>query len=628
MSSSLKILKVFPDKKIHCHRTIVISLVMLLFAATSIAQVRFYASAPKSVAENQNFNLTFTIENANGRNLKLPSLNDFTLLGGPSSSTSMQSINGAVSQSASYTYVLRPKQQGTFKISKATVEVNGNIMESNELTIVVTAPSAQQPSRQGNAYNQQDDEPQTDADLAKQLKDDVFVKVVLSRNSVYKGELLTATYKLYFRRNLSGFNLSKAPALDGFWSKEVELDPNRKQVAETYNGKQYYVLDILKYNLYPQRSGMLQILPAEISTSAQVVVQSHSRDPFDNFFNMGQAQEVPLTLKTDPASVNVKDLPEDGKPKDFAGAVGKFNFETSLSASESKTDDPVTYTIKISGNGNLSLIDAPSVQLPNGFEVYDPKVKEKINNGESGISGSKQYDYLIVPRMPGDYKIGGQSFSYFDPASGKYITINAPEFPLKITGESSKNINSNSSSYVAQHDVSMLGDDIRYIKTAVPSFDKNKTSFFGSPGFIALYAFPFLAFIGLIAARRRNENLAADITGSKRRKALKVAKKRLHLAEKNLAHKEKKKFYDEVSRAVWGYLGDKLNIDMAELSKETADEKLFARNVKPETITKLHQLISSCELSLYAPSADDSEMKIDYTTALNLIADLEDEIRS
>lgn len=590
------------------------------------AQVRFSASAPKSVPENQNFNLTFTIENASGSNLKLPSLNDFTLLGGPNTSSSMQIINGAVSQSASYTYVLRPKRQGTFKIGRATVEVGGNTLESNEVTIVVTAPSAQQPSQQGNSYGNSESPPQNAEDLAKQLKNDVFVKVLLSRNSVYKGELLTATYRLYFRQNLNGFNLSKAPSMEGFWSKEVELDPNRKQTVEIYNGQRYYVLDILKYNLYPQRSGMLQITPAEISTSAQVVVQSKSRDPFESFFNMGMTQEVPLKLKTEVVTINVKELPQEGKPAGFAGAVGKFNYETSLSATESKTDDAVTYSIKISGSGNLNLVDAPPLQVPAGFEVYDPKLKEKIANSEAGVSGWKQYDYLLIPRLPGEFTIGGESFSYFNPSTGKYEIINTPAFPLKITGEPSKNSNANAASSVSQRGVAVLGEDIRYIKTTAPAFGTTRVSFFGSVGFVALYALPFLAFFGLLAVRRRKDSLAADLIGSRRRKALKLAKNRLLAAEKGLADKAKRKFYDEVSRATWGYLSDKLNMDTSSLSKESVEEQLLAKNVKPETISRLNRLINACELSLYAPAADDAEMKINYANALNLIADLEDEI--
>lgn len=614
------------------HYVLCTFLVVVLFHASASAQGRFTASAPKTVAENQNFNLTYTLENANGSNLKLPAFTDFTLIGGPSTSTSMQIINGRVTQSASYTYVLRPKAQGTFTIAPATIDVGGATVESNSVTITVTAPSSQ-PQSQQNSRGQSGGQPQTNAELQKQLKDDVFVRVSLSKTSVYKGQLLTATFRLYFRQNLTGFNLNKAPLLDGFWSKEVDLDPNRKQTVEVINGRQFYAIDILKYNLYPQRAGTLQIGSAEINTAAQVVVRSQSNDPFDDFFNdpffnMGRTQNVPLTLRTDPVSVNVKELPAEGRPADFAGAVGKFSFSTSLSGNEAKTDDPVTYTMKITGEGNLNLIDAPSLHLPSGFEVYDPKVKENISAGAGGMSGSKQFDYLIIPRLPGEFTIGGQPFSYFDPSTGKYVTIPSPDFRLKITGEPSKNANTNaSSSYTAQQNVSVLGEDIRYIKTGTPSLSVNARPFFGSAGFIALYVMPFLAFIGLIAVRRRNESLEADIMGAKRRRALRLAKKRLQVAEKHLKQNQRKNFYDELSRAVWGYLSDKLNIDLAMLSKENVEAKLIGRGVSGETVAKMQQLLSACELSLYSPSADAGEMQKDYTSALNIIADLEDEIK-
>ncbi len=614
-------------------KSIIVFLIVFLFFNInfSIAQ-QFSASAPKSVPENQNFKLSFTLENTQGSNLQLPQLNDFTIVGGPSTSTNMQIINGSMSQSQTYTYSLRPKKQGTFKIGKASINANGATLHSNELTISVTAPSSK-PQRQQQQYDpfdpfgqmEQDDEPQTSSsDLAKQIKDDVFVKCVLSKSSVYKGEMLTATFKLYFRQNIAGYNLSKSPQMDGFWSKEVTLDPNRRQTVENINGKQYYAVDILKYNLFPQRTGSLQISPAEMSVTAQVTT-SRSNDPFGGFFGFGQTQNVPLTLKTNQATVTVKEFPVTDKPKSFAGAVGKFNYSSSLSGKDAKTDNPVTYTIKISGEGNLNLIDAPVIQMPDGFEVYDPKVKENISNTTAGVNGSKQYDYLIIPRQPGNYKIAGQTFSYFDPETGKYTTINTPEYSLKVTGEPSKSYNTSSSSSTNQQDVSLLNEDIRYIKTTSPEFRKDNNSFIGTAGFITLYTLPFLAFIGLIAVRRRNENLASDITGTKRRRALKLAKKRLRVAEKYLTQSDKKNFYSEVSRAVWGYLGDRLNIDMAQLSKDNVTEKLSVRNVKPETVTGLLNLLNSCEISLYAPGSD-SEMKKDYTTTLNLIADIEDEI--
>ncbi|MBL0308915.1 MAG: protein BatD [Bacteroidetes bacterium] len=622
-----------------------LAVVLILFIAVFncqllTAQARFSAAAPKTVPENQSFQLSYTLENANGTNLRPPSFNDFQLVGGPNTSTSMQFINGSVSQSVTYSYILRPKKQGTYKIGKASINVEGVNMESNEVSVEISAPSSQQQSqqRQRNPFDpfgdpffnqQQEPEPQTsNEDLSKQLKDDIFLKVVVSKSSLYKGEMLTASYKLYFRQNLSGYNLSKAPTFDGFWSQEVELDPKRTPSVETINGKQFNTVEVLKYNLYPQRAGSLQIAPAELSTVAQVAVRSHSRNAFDDFFNMGRAQNVPLNLKTAATSISVKDLPDSGKPADFAGAVGKMNFQTSLSSKEAKTDEPITYTVKISGTGNLKLVDAPTVQLPNGFEVYEPKVKENISNGAAGMSGTKQYDYLIVPRQPGDYKIESQVFSYFDPSTGKYHSIASPEYALKITGEASKNPNTGISASVSKQDVSLLGQDIIYIKTKLPEFNKSGKSFFGSAGFMALYSAPFLLFIGLIVLKRRSDSLSADLVGAKRRRALKLAKKRLSLADKHLKQNDRKSFYDEVSRAIWGYLGDKLSIDMSELSKDNVADKLSARSAKIETVVKLQQLISTCELALYASSGGDGEMKHHYDSALNLIADLEDEIKA
>ena len=615
------------------------ALVFLLSCAlyvVSFSQTKFYASAPKSVPQNSNFQLGFTIENGNGTNLKPPAFTDFTLVGGPNTSTSMQWVNGNVTQSVTYNYILRPKNQGTFKIGKATIQVAGVTMESNELSIQVTAPVAQQQQqRQRNPFDPFDDpffnggdeeeQPQaTNGDLEKQLKDDVFVKLVVNKSSVYKGEMLTAAYKLYFRQNLSGFNVTKAPAFDGYWSQEVELDPKRRPTVENVNGKQYNVVEILKYNLYPQRAGALPVASCEVSTVAQVQVRSNSRSFFGSFF--GQVQQVPLSLKTNSAIVSVKELPEKNKPVDFAGAVGNYKFETSLSNKQAKTDEPITYTLKISGTGNLKFVDAPALKFPQEFEVYDPKTKENITNGATGMTGTKQYDYLIIPRQPGEYKIESKTFSWFDPSAEKYFTVNSPEFAVKVTGEPSKNLNTNTTANISKQDVSLVGQDIRYIKINTPEFKKGNT-FFGSGGFVAAYAAPFLLFIGLIVAKKRNEDLAADVIGTKRRRALKLAKKRLSIAEKHLAKSDKKNFYDEVSRAIWGYLGDKLNIDMAELSKENVEEKLLAKNAKAETILKLKNLLNTCELALYSPVGEGSEMKTNYDAAMNLMADLQDEIK-
>ena len=594
-----------------------------------LAQAKFYASAPKTIPVNQTFQLKYTLENANGGNLKLPALNDFQLIGGPNTSTSMQWVNGNVTQSVTYSYVLKPKKEGTFKIGKATITVSGVNMESNEVTVEVGKP-VQQQQRQRNPYDPCDDpffdqqeEPEVpQAEMEKQLKDEVFFKLSVNRNSVYKGEMLTATYRLYFRQNLGGFNITKAPAFDGYWSQEVELDPKRRPTVEVVNGKQYHVVDILKYNLYPQRAGSVPISACELVTVVQVPVRG--RSVFDIF---GRVQQVEMNLKATAVAVNVKELPEEGKPADFHGVVGKFTVESKLSSKEAKTDEPITYTVKISGTGNLKFIDAPLVKMPETFEVYDPKVKENITNGANGLTGTKQYDYLIIPRQPGEFKIEANNFSYFDPATGKYVTIPAPEFAVKVTGEPSKNVNTNIPAANAKEDVAELGSDIRYIKTNTPEFERDN-SVLASAGLALAYTAPFLLFIGLVALKRRNQHLAADVIGVKRRRAIGLAKKRLNAAEKFLAQQDKNGFYNEVSRALWGYLGDKLNIDMASLSKDNVEEKLLARNVNPETVAKLKGLLSTCDIALYAPVGGADEMKQNYEVAMNLMADFEEEIKS
>lgn len=634
--------------KAHSVRLSVALLTTLLawFSSTTLvlAQAKFYANAPKQIAINQNFQLAFTLENANGGQLKLPSLNDFQVLGGPNTSSSMQWVNGAVSQSVTYSYVLRPKKEGSFKIGKASIQVSGVTMESNELNIDVTGPVQQQPQTQqrqrGNPFGwdpfedpfgaqQRQPEPEVSMEeLQKQLKDEVFIKTSISDGNVYKGEALTVTYKLYFRQNLGGFNVTKAPAFDGFWSQEVELDPKRRQEAETVNGKQYYCIDILKYNLYPQRGGRMEIPAVEAQTVAQVAVRSkRGGSIFDDFFNMNRVAQVPLTLKSNVLSIQVKELPEAGKPQAFNGAVGKFTLDTKVSATAIKTDEPVTYTVKISGSGNLKFIDAPVLKMPAGFEVYDPKVKESITNSAAGMSGSKQYDFLIIPHQPGEYTIEPCQFAYFDPAKGQYVSLSSEPVRVQITGEPTKPAQANEyTGTVNKETVSAIGEDILYIKTQWPD-ESNKAGFLSSGLFMAAYTSPVLLLLLLAAYRKRQQTELADVVGYKRKRALKLAKQRLQKAHKLIQQNDKSVFYQEVSNALWGYLADKLNIAAGDLSKEYAAGLLQQKQVSETTIQRFHDLIAKCELALYAPSAVLTTQQQDYDSALNLIADFEDEYK-
>jgi len=622
---------------------------LLVFCAscTSVfAQAKFYASAGKQVPVNQNVQVNFVLENGEAKGFKAPSFSDFQVLSGPNTSQSVSFINGSMSQSITYSYVLRPKKEGIAKVGKASVSVGGATLESNELSIEVTAPAQQQAQQRKRGHNpfgmpdpfddpffddpfgnqqQEAETPVNDAELNKELKQNVFLKLVLSDNNVYQGEQLNATLKLYFNYSIAQLQVSRALGVEGFWNQEVEIDPNQKPRVEEVNGKKYNVIDLQKFNLFPQRSGTLKITPAELSTVVQMQIRTGRRSVWDMFGGV-RVQNVPFKLESNEGVVTVKELPVANKPALFSGAVGNYTCVTKVSSLQTKTDEPITYSITVSGKGNLKFIELAKPEMPQGFEVYDPKVKESIANTGAGFSGSKQYDFLIIPRLPGEYTIPTSEFSFFNTETGKYVVIKSPEFKLNVTGEAS-NTSITTLSTPAKEDLKSIGEDIRFIKTNVPNFEQAKNVFPASIGFGLSYASPFLLFIALVALKKRNENLEIDVVGTKRKRATKIAKSRLSVAKKHLAAGKKKEFYDEVSRAIWGYLGDKLNIDMASLSKENVEEKLTEKTVSHKTSGKLKTILNTCEIALYAPIGEGGEMKVNYEAAVSIIADLEDEIK-
>ncbi|MCS6819309.1 MAG: BatD family protein, partial [Chitinophagales bacterium] len=446
---------------------------------------------------------------------------------------------------------------------------------------------------------------------------------ILSDNQVYQGERVTAVLRLYFNYNLANLQLSKGMGLEGFWNQEIQLDPNQRPRVEEYNGKKYHVVDIQKFNLFPQRSGTLKIAPAEISAVAQVPVRSNRRN-FWGFMGMN-LQNVSFKLQSNEAVLQVKELPMAGRPAGFNGAVGEYTFTAKLSATKAKTDEGVTYSVVINGTGNLKFVDFQKLQLPTGIEVFDPKVKENISNTEKGISGTKQYDFLLIPRQPGDYTIPSTEFAYFNPKAQKYVVIKSPEFSLSVTGTPSTASSVIPSGSAAP--IQSLEEDIRFIKTSLADKEKNVKLLPASIGFGVAYGSPFLLFLGLLALKRRKEAMELDVAGTKRRKALSVARKRLATAQKHMKAGNKKEFYDEVSRALWGFLADKFFMGTGELSKEHIAEKLSEKNVPADLIQRLQALLNTCDIALYAPVSEVGRMEDNYRSALELIADLENQLK-
>lgn len=619
----------------------------IIVTLTAIGQAKFYAQVnPKSVPVNQQFQLTYVIENAEGRNLKLPNLDDFQILAGPQTSQSVQWINGNMTQSVSYTYFLKPKKEGNFKIGKASVNISGATVESNELSLSVLAPSQQnaQSNQRSNhpfgfdpfedpfddpfdIFNQRrgsrEPEPQvSESDLEKQIQENVFLRLTADKSSVYEGEHLTASLKLYYRLNFGNVQMSTAPKFDGFWNQEIPIDPNQKPKVEKINGKEFYVLDVQKYDLYPQRAGTLKITPAELSMVVQAQIQNRSRGIFDIFGP--QVKNLNYKAQSKAININVKSLPENDKPASFAGAVGQLKMESSLSKKEGKTDEAITLSLKISGSGNLQTIDIPKPDVPEEFEVYDPKTKESI----SGMSGYKQADYLLIPRQPGSFKITAPAFSYFDPNLGKYVSFATKEFSLEVSGEPSVLASSTPpGESTSKESIQQLGADIRFIKTNKEEF-RTSRSFIGSGLDYGLMLSPVLLFFMAFVYKQKVDKDNSDIIGMKVRKANKVAKKRLSAASVLLKNKANKLFYDEISRALQGYLSDKLLIPVADLSRDTIAETLNNKGVDSVLVDNTLKLLETCDFALYANNSDAASMHQQYDMAVNIISSLDEKLAS
>lgn len=608
----------------------------------TFGQVRFYGQFnTKSTPLNQNIQLSYTIENAEGQNLKLPNLNDFQVLSGPHTSQSMQWVNGNMSQSISYSYILKPKKEGNFKLGKASINVGGATLESNELTIQVTAASQQQQRRNNNPFgydpfedpfggdpfdifsqpSQQDEPtPSNEGYIDKQVRENLFLRMTTSKNKVYVGEHLTATLKLYYRLNFGNTQMAKAPRFDGFWSQEVTMDPNQKPRIEKVNGQDFYVIDVQKYDLYPQRTGNLQISGTELSMIVQAQIQSRRRSVWD-MFGGAQLKNIQYKPTSNAISIYVEELPKDGKPADFSGAVGQFEMEAKLSNNKVKTDEAVTLSVKLKGTGNLKTIELPKPTLPDGFEAFDPKTKDAI----VGVSGSKQADHLLIPRQPGQYKIEAIPFSYFNPETGKYVSLKSSEFEVIVEGAPSKSIVENNPAISNRSQVKELGQDIRYIKTE-PAFDDADMRFIGSPLHYGLMLSPILFFIGAFAYKKKQLAENSDVVGARIKKATKMARKRLEVASKYLKSNQSKLFYDEVSRAILGYLSDKLQIPVADLSKENIVAKLAVKNIDQAQIDAVKKTLERCDIALYSNQDSSADMDAQYQQAIQLITSLDQKL--
>ncbi len=607
----------------------IINSLILLSLSISVAfsqDASFTATASKKdVSVGEQVQVSYTL-NGSGRGFQPPLLNDFNVIMGPNQSTSMQFVNGNMSQSISFTYYMQAQKEGTFKIGPASIEINGKRVQSNSLTITVGKAGAA--TQQKNAQNSSGDE-----NLSKQVTDNLMLRVEVDKTNVYQGEGITASYKIYTRIDIVDY-AANAPVFNGFWTQDVEMPKNIQFHMETLDGIAYHVAEIKKVVLFPQRSGAYTLEPMEGEFIARIQVKrKRVRDPFDifndpffndSFFGNTQ-QDVKQKIKSNAIKINVKPLP-DNAPANYGGAVGKFSMETHLDKSTTKTNEPVSLKIKVSGKGNFKLIEAPKLTFPNDIESFDPKITDNIAVSAAGVSGSKTIEYLLIPRHSGEYKIDPVTFSYFDLDKKMYVSINSPEYKIKVEKGSEPEA-ATISNGVDKEEVQLLAKDIRFIKTGNIQIRQKGNEFYGSPLFYSLIVFPFLLFFAAISYRRKIEALNKDISLVKSRKATSLAKKRLSTANKFLIEKNKEKFYEEVSKALWGYVSDKITIPLVHLSKENVMDKLSKRNVNTTTIQELTNTIDHCDFARFAPPSGVEEMEKTYQSTIGLITKLEHEIR-
>lgn len=583
------------------------------------------------VTVGERFQVTFSL-NGDGSDFKGPQFKGFTVLGGPAQSNNIQIVNGRMSRNLAFTYVLSADKIGEYTIESASINSGGNVLKSNPVKIkVLPETDAQKQRRQ----QQQQEEKSLNQQAQDLLKNNIFVVVFISKRDCYQGEEISATYKLYmnpqFQYNILDNKPGKFPTFDGFWSQEIPIDKLQFQ-RENYNGKIFDAAIIKQVVLFPQRSGKLNVDPYEFDFKVRLTVprKKRSNDPFDsffddNFFFGGNYRDFDYTAKSQNVVVNVKPL-KDGAPTGFNGAVGDLSMDAFLDKNATKANEPVTLRLKISGKGNLKLMTVPEVSFPPGFEVYDPKIEDNTNVSVNGVSGNITYEYLMIPRTPGTFKIPPVNFSYFDLSSQNYKTLTSKELEVRV-GKGDANSPTAIAQGVRKEEVQLLGKDIRFIKTKAGEIEKFKGSFFGTMWFWLWLLLLLILFLLLLYYMQRKKKLRADSFLLRNQKATKIARKRLSSAKQCLAGNHKEKFYEEINKALWGYMSDKLGIPNSELTRDKINEKLSEKKVKPEHIEKFMKTLDFSEFARYAPTTGDEGMSQIYNSSVEIISDLEGSLK-
>lgn len=602
-------------------RSIVLSLMLCLIALGIEAQTTFTGQAPQTVGVGENFRVVYKV-NANTNDIRLPEVTGINILYGPSTqrSSSYTVVNGKATSTIenSFTYVMRIDKEGEYKIAPATITVEGTQYTSNELTINAikdaSSNSATSGSQQGASQGSQ-------AQQATSHAEDIVVVQSINKTSVYEGEALVLTTTIYTNVDLQDISDVKSPTLDDFVTEDLMEDHHLQFQLGQLNGKSYHMAVSNRQLLIPQKNGKLTINPTEY----EFVVKKRVRNGggfFGGFFDDVQLYRQRVASKS--LTVNVKPLPQP-RPAGFSGGVGEFKLNVSVTPENVETDNSVQVKVSVNGEGNLKITTLPKPQFHQDFDTFDPKESSNLSAFVGGYKGSRSSEYLIIPRRDGEFEIPQVSFTYFSLSQGKYVTLTKGPYPIHVTkGANSGNTTTTQVFQGGQREqVQYVGKDIRYLHTSDTNL-KEKNDFFLFSGlfwFVIIFPLALLVVFFFIYRKKIQDN--ANMTAVKKRKANKVAKKRLKTAQKFIQKGERENFFDEVMRAMWGYLSDKLSIPMSELTKDNAREKMAEHSIAETDAEEFIKVLDSCEFARYAPAELSDSMEDIYNRAAEVIGRME-----
>jgi hypothetical protein len=594
-------------------------LVILFFTNNILGQdIYVKEEYPAAVTVGEQFTVMWTV-NSGGGEFSAPAFTGFYKIMGPqtSYSSSTQIINGKMSNSTSYSYVyyIQAVKEGKYVIPPATFTYRNKTYSSDSLRIEVVGSTAQRQNTTSGGNN---------TSAGQEVESggkDLFISLSVNRREVFIGEPVVATVKIYSRVNISGINEIKYPSFSSFLKSDIETPPLTSLRQENVNGTIYGSGVVQQFLLYPQITGEINIDPVQISVLIQQKVKGAQSDPFfGDFFS--SYQTVPKAVASQPVKIKVKPLPGI-QPADFSGVIGKLDIKATMNKDAVNVNDAITYKIVISGNGNLKIASAPVLKLSPDIEVYDPKISDDLKNGINGTTGQKSFEYLMIPRHYGDFTVPPVSYSYFNLASGRYEELTTPEFHFNAKKVSGQNTGTTVYGGVSKEDVKYLGKDIRFIKSESGRLKKSDNILVTKQSFYSLYAFSLLAFLIILFVRREHIKRNSDLSLVRNRKAGKVAIKRLHNASECLKNEETDQFYDEILKAIWGYLSDKLNIPVSDLTRSNAIASLQKEGVDEDQISTLSGILDTCEFARFAPTSSETEAASVYENASQFIKSVE-----